>query len=328
MTKRPDDEPEPQTGAEAVWAQAADWLAERTSGDWTSDKQADLDAWLTESSGNLLAYWRLEAAWERTNRLAALRVSLKGSGRPPQKSARPTIIKVAAVLTAISTLAGLGALYSSKPAGKTFTTATGGHEIVTLADGSSIELNTNTQLRLAEGATRSVTLDRGEAYFQIRHDAAHPFVVVAGDHRVTDLGTKFVVRRDAAQLKVSLLEGSARVDSIGPQSNTASATLTPGDVAIATAESLAITKKPERRLTNDLAWRRGLLVFDNTSIGDVVSELNRYNKTKLVVADDATAKIGIGGTFPARDTGAFIRVAHELLGLQVASRGNELIISH
>ncbi len=327
MTTWPDDELEPRAGAEAVWAQAADWLAERTSGDWTSDKQAGLDTWLAESSGNLLAYWRLEAAWERTHRLAALRVPLKESGRPPPKSARPTIIKVAAVVAAISTLAGLGAFYSSKPVGKIFTTTTGGHEIVTLADGSSIELNTNTQLRLAEGVGRSVTLDRGEAYFQIKHDVAHPFVVVAGDHRVTDLGTKFVVRRDTAQLKVSLLEGSARVDGIGSQSNTASATLTPGDVAIAAGESLAITKKPERRLKNDLAWRHGLLVFDNTSIGDVVSELNRYNKIKLIVADGATAKIGIGGTFPARDTRAFIRVAHELLGLQVASRGNELIIS-
>lgn len=327
MTTRPDDELQAQTGAEAVWEQAADWLAERTSGDWTGDKQLALDAWLAESSGNLLAYWRVEAAWERTHRLAALRVPLKISGRPPQKSARPTIIKIAAVVVAISTLSGLGALYTSKPGGKTFATTIGGHEIVTLADGSSIELNTSTQLRLVDGATRSVTLDRGEAYFQIKHDAAHPFVVVAGDHRVTDLGTKFVVRRDTAQLKVSLLEGSARVDGIGPHSNTASATLTPGDVAIATAESLAITKKPERRLKNDLAWRRGLLVFDNTSIGDVVSELNRYNATKLIVADNATAKIGIGGTFPARDTGAFTRVAHELLGLTVTSRGNELIIS-
>jgi transmembrane sensor len=172
-----------------------------------------------------------------------------------------------------------------------------------------------------------VTLDRGEAYFQIKHDTSHPFVVFAGDHRVTDLGTKFIVRRDRSALKISLLEGSARVDGIGPRSDTASATLTPGDVAIATAETLVITKRPQRLLKDDLAWRRGLLVFSNTPLGDVVTELNRYNATKLTVADSETAKIGIGGTFPAHDTRAFVRVAHQLLGLSVASRGNELIIS-
>lgn len=327
MTSQMDDGLRIETGAEAVWAEAADWLAERTSGDWSDEKQTALDAWLTESSGNLLAYWRLEATWERTDRLAALRVSPRASAKQAPKSARLTIIKIAAAIVVVSGLVGLGSLYSARPTEKIFATAKGGHEIVTLADGSSIELNTNTELHLAEGSARSVILDRGEAYFQIRHDASRPFVVVAGDHRITDLGTKFVVRRDVSQLKVSLLEGSARVDGIGPRSDTASATLTPGDVAIATAETLAITKKPERQLNNDLAWRHGLLVFSNTTLGDVVAELNRYNATKLTVADGETAKIGIGGTFPANNSAAFVRVAHELLGLRVARRGNELVIS-
>lgn len=316
-----------ESGAEAIWAQAADWLAEQTSGNWSNEKQAALDAWLAKSNGNLVAYWRLEAAWERTHRLAALRSPLKPSAQPPRKSTRSTIVKIAAGAVAVSALAGLGTLYSTKPAERIFATGTGGHEVVTLGDGSAIELNTNTHLRLTEGNARSVILDRGEAYFQIKHDSARPFVVIAGDHRVTDLGTKFVVRRDASQLRVSLLEGSARVDGIGPQRNTASATLTPGDVAIATAVTLAITKRPERQLKDGLAWRRGLLVFSNTSLGDVVAELNRYNATKLTVADSETANIGIGGTFPAHDTGAFVRVAHQLLGLRVVNRGNELVIS-
>jgi transmembrane sensor len=315
-----------ESGAEAVWAQAADWLAERVSDDWSDEKQAALDAWLAESSSNLLAYWRLEATWERTHRLVALRAPIKPA-QLPQKSARLAGIKIAAAVVAVSAFAGLGSYYTSKPTGKIFATATGGHETVTLTDGSSIELNTNTQIRLTEGVGRSVILDKGEAYFQIRHDAAHPFVVVAGDHRVTDLGTKFVIRRDVSLLKVSLLEGSARVDGIGSRGDTASATLTPGDVAVATAETLAITKRPERQLKDALAWRHGLLMFSNTPLGDVVAELNRYNATKLTVADEETARIGIGGTFPAHDTGAFVRVAHQLLGLRVVSRGNELIIS-
>ena len=318
-----------ETGAEAIWAQAADWLMERSASEnWTDSDQAALDTWLAESSSHLLAYWRLEAAWDRTHRLAALRSPMRNQSGQGGKSAKPNIVKIAAALVAVSTLVSLGALYSSKPTEKVFATTTGGHKIVTLADGSSVELNTNTVLHLSANAEgRSATLEQGEAYFQIKHDTARPFVVTAGDHRVTDLGTKFVVRKNIGSIKIALLEGRARVDGIGPLAHSASATLTPGDVAIATDETLAVTKKPQRQLANDLAWRRGLLVFNNTPLADVVAELNRYNATKLAVADPNTAKIEIGGTFPASDMAAFIRVAHELLGLRVESRGNEMVVS-
>jgi len=327
MTAAPDEEAGVPTGAEAVWAQAGDWLAERASGEWTAAKQAELDAWLAQSSANLLAYWRLEAAWDRTHRLAALRAPMRVTQEPSHVSSRSIIIKIAAVVVAVSALAGIGAVYSAKPVTKTFATLVGGHETITLADGSSIELNTDTRLRLMDGSTRSATLDKGEAYFQIRHDGSRPFVVTAGDHMVTDLGTKFVLRRSAGNLHVSLLEGSARIDGLGAQGKSASVTLTPGDVAVATADTITVTKKLQRELKNNLAWRRGLLVFSNSQLGDVVAELNRYNQTKLVVADAQTARVGIGGTFPADNSAAFVRVAHELLGLRVTRRGNELIIS-
>jgi transmembrane sensor len=322
---------EPATGAEAVWAEASDWLAERETGEWSHDRQVAFDVWLAESSAHLLAYWRVEAGWARTHRLAALRPPadppLRRQIFQPPRASRPRIVKAAAAIVAVGALAGMAMFYSPKPAERTFATATGGHEIVSLADGSTIELNTDTTLRLTQGRSgRMARLEKGEAYFQIRHDAAHPFVVVAGDHRVTDLGTKFVLRRDPGKLKVSLLEGSARVEAIGPAADFASVTLKPGDVAIATADTLAVTKRPERQLKNDLAWRRGLLVFNNTPLGNVVAELNRYNATKLAVADPATAGIAIGGTFPADNPAALVGVAPQHLRQRGPGHGNQKVI--
>jgi ferric-dicitrate binding protein FerR (iron transport regulator) len=69
-------------------------------------------------------------------------------------------------------------------------------------------------------------------------------------------------------------------------------------------------------------------VFRNASLAAAASELNRYNITKVIIADATTGKIGIGGTFPADDPGAFVRVAHELLGLHVEKHGDELVISN
>lgn len=328
MTAQLDTEHEVLSGAEAIWAKAADWLAQRNSGEWTSEHQVEFDCWLSESNSHLLAYWRVEAAWQRTDRLAALHAPMRRASAGHRSRWANTIKSVAAVVT-ISTLVGFGMFYSARPVEKVFETKTGGRQIVTMADGSTIELNTNTRLRLLQSANeRQVTLERGEAYFQIRHNAANPFVVIAGSHRVTDLGTKFVVRRLPSELKVTLLEGSARVDASSNRGNSASVTLTPGDVAIASAESLAVTKKGASQLKDDLAWRRGLLVFRNASLATAASELNRYNTTKVTISDAATAQISIGGTFPADDPGAFVRVAHELLGLHVANHGTELVISN
>lgn len=328
MTVQLDTEHEVLSGAEAIWAKAADWLALRNSGEWTSELQAELECWLSESSSHLLAYWRVEAAWQRTDRLAALRAPMRLASAG-HRSRWGNIIKSVAAVVAISTLVGFGMFYSAKPVEKAFETKTGGRQIVTMADGSTIELNTNTRLRLLQsGNERQVTLERGEAYFQIRHNAANPFVVIAGSHRVTDLGTKFVVRRLPSELKVTLLEGSARVDANSNRGNSASVTLTPGDVAIASGETLAVTKKGASQLKDDLAWRRGLLVFRNASLAAAASELNRYNTTQVTISDAATAQIAIGGTFPAADPAAFARVAHELLGLHVADHGTELVISN
>ncbi|HEY5239085.1 MAG TPA: FecR domain-containing protein [Rhizomicrobium sp.] len=322
-----DEDLEVETGAGAIWAQAADWLMERRASDsWDAADQTALDAWLGESSDHLVAYWRLEAAWDRTYRLAALRTP--AIERLSQKIPKPAITKIVSAVIAVLALAGFSTFHFLQPASQTFATATGGHRIVRLADGSSVELNTDTALHIAMSAgERSIVLEKGEAYFQIKHDAARPFIVTAGNHRITDLGTAFVIRRSDENLRVALLEGRAQIDAVGLQTSSSSAMLSPGDVAIATADTLAVRRMPKAQLADGLAWRRGLLVFNNTPLATVVAELNRYNETKLAVADSQTAKIGIGGKFPTNDTAAFIRVAHELLGLQTVRRGDTIIIT-
>src|SRR6185437_10529239 len=103
-------------------------------------------------------------------------------------------------------------LRSAEPQYTAYATAIGGQKTLALADGTRIELNTDTQVRLLNGDHRKVWLDKGEAYFQVHHDAAHPFEVMSGNLKVTDLGTAFFVKRHAADTEVALVEGSARFD--------------------------------------------------------------------------------------------------------------------
>jgi transmembrane sensor len=315
---------EPQIiGAMDAEALAADWLQRRHFWNWNSEDQVALDAWLAQSLAHRLAYWRLEAAWGRTERLAALRSAAPESAAPTsRKRARSFVVGIAVAVVAIAAIGLAGTAYLVSPRQAIYQTPVGGHQIVALADGSRIELNTDTVLRTG---VREATLVKGEAYFQIKHDAAHPFVVTAGAHRIVDLGTKFLVRRDAGRLEVALTEGSARIESA--QGAQPPKLLAPGDVVVATATSLSMTRKASSDLTNALSWRHGLLVFKYTALGEAAGEFNRYNREKLVIADAAAARRTIYGTFEAGNVELFARVARDVLGLHVENRGGAIVIS-
>jgi transmembrane sensor len=312
--------------AQKLNAEAAAWLARAGADTWSDQDQTQLDAWLAESRGNRVAYWRLEAAWSEAARLAALRptaAQVKSGPRIPM-----LLVRVAAVVGIAAILSAIGANYVLTPRVNSYSTGIGGHETLKLSDGSRIELNTNTQIRLANvDGTRQVWLDRGEAYFQIKHDAAHPFVVIAGARKITDLGTKFLVRDDTKNIEVALLQGRVRFDNGGHAGPLQSVSLRPGDVIMASAESVSVTRRPVKELESALAWRRGLLVFNYTTLADAAAEFNRYNAKKITIADPAAARLTIIGEFPVNGVDLFGRVATRILGVRVEDQNGGLLIS-
>jgi len=319
------DNAPPSKGALLVQEEAAAWLTRSIAKDWSEQDQSALEAWLTESVAHKLAYWRLQAAWSRSEKLAALRIAPRA---PLSRYRRiwPIAFALSAVAAAVVVWGWGPENWSPQLSFQTFSTPVGGRQVLTLADGSTIELNTDTVVRVGlSPAERTVALVKGEAFFQIKHDAAHPFVVNAGSHRVIDLGTKFVVRDDPGQLRVTLVEGKARLESANASAQVL--LLTPGDVAIATASTMSVATKRPVAVAADLAWRHGLLIFDAASLSDAASEFNRYNRTKLVIADAETAKIAIGGTFQANDVRTFAEVARNLLHLRIRNTSEEIVIS-
>jgi ferric-dicitrate binding protein FerR (iron transport regulator) len=105
------------------------------------------------------------------------------------------------------------------------------------------------------------------------------------------------------------------------------ATLTPGDVAIASSTAFSVTHKAAMDVAKQLSWRRGVLVFNDTPLAEAARELNRYNSTQIVIADAAVGRIGLGGTFATNNVAGFARVAKNLLHLQVENRGDAIVIS-
>lgn len=314
-----------EIAAEHIEEIAASWIRRRYFSDWNAQGQADLDAWLNESPAHEVAYLRLEAAWERTERLAALRRPF-AEKTVSKFNVRPVLFRMAAAFAFFAIL-GAGAAYVwQAPRDRTYSTPIGGHETVAFTDGSRIELNTNTVIRTRMTTkNRMVWLDKGEAYFQVKHDPAHPFIVMAGTHRITDLGTKFLVKRDPDHLEVALVDGSVRIGDARGQLH--SALLAPGDDAIATAESIFVSREPAQQLSYKLSWRQGVLMFSRTALSDVANEFNRYNRKQIVIADKMLAARKIGGTFPATDVDAFTKTVQIAFGVRIEEHGNEIVIS-
>jgi len=145
-------------------------------------------------------------------------------------------------------------------------TAPGEKRVVTI-DGTSIALNGDSSLRLDRINPRVAVLERGEAFFTVRHDAAHPFAVQAGGARFQDVGTAFdiVARADVTQIAVR--EGAVLYD--------------PGGAAVRLdgGQSLRIADNSATVRTVDAAavggWRSGQLLYRDASLGDVAQDVAR-----------------------------------------------------
>ncbi len=310
--------------AKDINARAAQWVERADREDWNEQAKAELKAWLDESPAHRIAYWRLNGAWGHTDLLGALHA--------PAARRRTRLLSVAAKIAAavaVVAIAGAGAFYFlSKPHDRVYATRVGGHETITFADGSRIELNTDTRLRARMTTEeRVVWLEKGEAYFQVKHDTVHPFIVIADGHRITDLGTKFLVRATRGRLQVAVTQGRVWLDAADKESHEQSAMLAAGDVAVATAGNVSVTKDGAPTLAAELGWRHGVLIFKHTTLGDAAAEFNRYSKRKLVIADDGTAGLTIDGTFPTADVQAFTDAAQTVFRLHVSYRGNRILIS-
>ncbi|MGW8189080.1 FecR family protein [Sphingomonas hankookensis] len=310
------------TARPEIEARAAAWLVRRDQPEWDAADDAALAAWLDESDAHKAALWRLEAGWDATARLAAMRST------PVEPVPRRFSLLNSRALQALAASLVLLCLFAAialpdllrrdPPPLRRFATTVGEHRALRLPDGSAVTLNTASTLRTAiDDGRRAVWLDRGEAYFDVAHDSSHPFVIHAGDRVVTVLGTRFSVRRDGRTVTVAVVEGRVRVEDAAGGERGRAAVITAGNVAIARGTSMLLTDRSPARVEAALSWRQGMLTFDRTTLGEAAAEFNRYNRRQIRIADARAAQIRIGGTFEATDIDAFARLLHAGFGLTV-----------
>jgi transmembrane sensor len=213
------------------------------------------------------------------------------------------------------------------------TTAIGEQRVITLADGTRIELNTQSRLQVRyDKEVRKVVLVSGEAYFEVAHEP-RPFVVEAGPRKILALGTVFVVRRERAsdgEMMVTLLEGRVAVAPVNvpnvlPNRPPSEVTvLSPGKRFRMRSAAAAVIDSPP--LEQQTAWMRGQLIFENTPLREAVAEFNRYNAIPIRIATPAAGDIPVGGVFRTSDSVSFAVVVAQSHDLRLIRTADALVL--
>ena len=317
---------------------AADWLARRDGEAWADADEAALAQWLAADTAHRVAFLRLQAAWDESGRLQALGAgwqaeqapprdwwqgtpqarreqmlqAMAGRGRATTTTRRRTLpLAFAASLLLACGLALGWAWQQRDPAATTaYAAALGEMREVALADGSHATLASDSQLEVRLGRReRHVALLRGEAIFDVAHDARRPFVVDAGGRRVVVVGTRFSVRTDARSLRVVVTEGTVRLQARPERADSRPSALLPaGSMALVRDDGVLVRSMPLAEAEGLLGWREGLLVFRDATLADAAAEFNRYNARKIEIADARAGALRIGGSFRWDNADGFARL--------------------
>jgi transmembrane sensor len=302
------------------------------------DVQALIACARTETQGNVVSLGRPLASQSAEAQDVQARSS---DGQPAQR--RRVAVRALAAAVALVILAGtllIGLVLTRDPI---YATQIGERRSLTLDDGSTIDLNSRSRIRVHfSKAERDVDLLDGQALFEVAKDAARPFIVKSGRTWVRAVGTQFQVDRKSSGITVTVVEGRVMVlatgaaQSSGPpplarsqqgQDSRASGqatveTASPESTSLSAGEQVTVADgviaKPKRaNVAQATAWMQHRLIFDGSRLADVVDEFNRYNARQLVIENAGLADLHISGVYSSTDPASLIRFLKDQPGVQV-----------
>jgi transmembrane sensor len=309
---------------------AGAWLVRMSGPLRTAATEEGFQRWLQEDPLHRIAFQRVTEEWDEADRLkrytdVVIRVPARARSARPRTRVRKPLLAVAALFALL--VAGAVFHYFSAVA-----VATGVNElrVVTLDDGSRIHLNTLTRITVDfSRAQRRVTLDSGEALFEVARRPDWPFVVAAGNRQVRALGTAFLIRREADRLAVTLVEGKVEVRQVSSASSRLAETqavLAPGERVTFLAHAAA-PKRDRPELDRLMAWQQGKVAMDDLTLAAAVAEMNRYSSKRLILEAPQPQELRISGVFIAGQSMSFARALAQSYDLQIMEQGDSIVLS-
>lgn len=345
-----------------IQSEAADWVVELRTGEADASARRRFAAWLRDSPEHVRAYIELLTLWEdaqlygercaidvdalvvaaqrEPNVVSLVDAELTEPAAPSVR--RPASVshsrigkhfRVAAAAAALLLIV-VGALVLSRST--EYATGIGERRTVTLADGTNVELDADSRIRVRFGThERRVTLLEGQAFFRVAKNAARPFVVMSGGTAIRDIGTQFDVNRTASRTVVTVIEG--RVSVSYPFLSPADSLQRPPLHAIEVGAGEEVVVAPRAlaqlqpaNLATAMAWTRNELIFDSTPLPQAAAEFNRLNTRQVVIEGPRLRSFHVSGVFPALDPSSlprFMTFLRAQPGIQVTETGDRIIVT-
>lgn len=309
---------------------ATEWALRRRGGLSTADLAA-YQRWVAERPGRDRAVQRIEATLVvlsgPTEPGARRRIAEALARRQEQRRKRRRRLTASVLLAAaVAILVSVRASLHTGIQPLTTPTVSIAKDVRVLPDQSIVELGAGAEIRVDFDATeRRVHLLRGEAYFSVTKDPAHPFVVLVDGVRVQAVGTQFAVRSaPAGAVRVLVTEGRVRVaDEASPDTVTFLDAGTGLDLPVndTPAPAPVMRRITESEMKDALAWRAGRVIFSGTPLDEAVALINSDNTTKVTVVGDTLAKARISGVFWRHDPAGFARLVEQSLEIRAVETG-------
>jgi transmembrane sensor len=332
---------------EAIAEQASEWFIENRRGILDGEASASFMAWLQTSPVHVEVYLRIaalapdfEAAAKATTiPLETLLARAQADNvrsldwqvpkRPPDRAGprRSRLWSLAAVAAAAIVFVASATIWSMRDGerfglSRTYRTAYGEQRDQPLPDGSVLHLNMDSEVtvRYTRGE-RVVSVDRGQALFEVAQQGARRFRVQAGPAGIIAVGTQFDVYRHSGAVRITVIEGTVAVFA-GPSPPPVSADrLATNSVRLSAGDQLDVSDRIGAPRHVDarvaVAWLQRQIAFDDQPLGEVAAEFNRYGRIPLEVEDEALRALPISGAFDAFDTDSFAAFLAKLDGVVV-----------
>jgi transmembrane sensor len=203
-----------------------------------------------------------------------------------------------------------------------YNVAAGQQKQITLSDGSSILLSTNSAFSVSfNQQQRLITLHQGEAFFQVAADKTRPFIVQTSAGQVRALGTAFDVKQQDQQTQVIVFEHAV---SITTTQGLRLEKLQTAEQLKFSADSLQTASKVN--LQRAAPWHQQRMVFQDKALVDVVAELNRYRSGKIICLNDSIKNLPITGVFGIADTELALQAIEQSLPVRITRITDQLIL--
>ena len=335
-----------------IYAEASDWFVEMRAGDVDAAGRQRFDAWIRKSPEHLRAYLEISEIWDdaplvdttRTGSPDELIAKARAGAEvvpfeaptgkqptppdlthvPPARVAGRRWAAAAAGILAC----GLAAFLAYQHVHQSeYSTGTGERRVVTLADGTRIDLNSRTRLSVYfSDQRREVELIEGQALFTVAKDPQRPFLVQSRNLTVRVVGTAFDVDRRDNTTTVTVVDGRVAVTSVETTA-VAPLLLDAGQQVIAPVHVEKSLRAAPANISAATAWTHGELVFEGSRLADVIEEFNRHNERQILLADPALGDMQISGVYASTNPDLFLKFMRAQPHVRVEETTDRIVIT-